>query len=620
MEPIKVDFSKSGSKGSKSAYIVPDKSGLKIVLSIILTIVTAAVAYYFMLPALNFKSYDFYMYVAIILGAYVIWNGLFARVLTRPEYVPYVKRRALVPIIILVIFAVIFGIGYLVSAPFFRAKSYSQIIEVEEYDPESEDSNNAINKITNIDKLSDFNKIALIDASAAERLADKTLGALAEYNLESQFEVLNYYSTQINYQNSPYRVFPLRYGDVFKWLKNRTDGTAGYITVNMNTQESEFVKTEEGIKYTPAEHFDRHLKRVVRFKYPTYLIGNISFEIDEQGNPYWLVQHLDKRVGLFGGDDVVGIILVDACTGECVEYTIDEVHAGEANDGTFLEWVDSVYDGDLLIQQYDYKYKYSNGFINFYIGQEGVKLTTAGYAYLTDGNDVYMYTGVTSANTDESILGFALVNQRTKEAYFYSVSGATEAAAQLSAQGIVSDKGWIATFPLLINLRATDGDYVPTYFMALKDNNNVIKSYAMVNVAQYSDAVRSPSDDNPDLKACLQAYTNKLASRSTPVNITVSMTGSLNTPAENEDDLGDKAIVTGPVTDIKAVIIAGNTYFYVTIDSKVYRIAATIDNALIFATVGDFISLEYVESDDEIIEAIVVPHPENTVEEPVTTN
>ena len=604
MDPIKVDFTKKGGNGTKDTVIPPDKAGLKIVLSLILTVVAAAVGYYFFLPALNFKSYDLYIYIAGVLAAYVVFNGLFARVLTRPEYVPYVKKRATVPIIIAAVIALVVVVGYVISAPLFRAKTYSQIIEVND-----DESNDTVNKITNITNISDFNKIALIDETAAEKLADKTLGALAAYKLESQFDVLNLYSTQINYKNAPYRVFPLKYGDIFKWLKNRSEGTAGYVTVNMNTQDAEFVKTSEGIKYTPAEHFGRLLKRVVRFEYPTYLIGNTSFEVDEEGNPFWIVQRLDKKVGLFGGDDVIGIIVVNAYNGECKEYSIEEVESGTAADGTYLEWIDAVFDGDLLVQQYNYRYLYSGGFINRYIGQDGVKLTTAGYSFLTDGNDVYMYTGVTSANADESILGFALVNQRTKEAFFYSVSGATEAAAQSSAQGIVSDKGWTATFPLLVNLKTSDG-FEPTYFMALKDSNDVVKSYSMVNVNQYSDAVRSPSDDNPDLKACLSAYVNKLASRSNPITIDVSLSGQLNTEAQTDEDPETVELtVSGVVESKETVVISGNTYYYIKLaeNKAIYRLTATLDGDEIFVAVGDTIELSYAESDGNVLPAELLP-------------
>lgn len=605
MEPIQVDFSKKGGKSSKEIYIPPEKAPLKIVISLVVTVIAGLVSYYFLLPAFNLKDTKFYGWIAVMLVAYVFMTALTSGVFTKPEYVPYVKRHSLVCMIVAAILGLILVVGYLVGAPLFRAKAYSRLLDIK--DTETVDSaGDAVRNITFIDSISDFNKVPMIDAVAAEKLADKTLGTLASLGLESQFNIADSFSTQINYKNLPYRVFPLKYGDIFKWLKQTRNGFPGYVTVNMNTQQAEFVKTEQGIKYTVSEHFGKYLLRVVRFSYPTWLLGNQSFEIDEEGHPYWIVEHRDKTIGLLGGDDIIGIIVVDAYTGECVDYGLDEIKAGVGNDGRNLEWIDQVFDAPLLNNQYNYIGKYSNGFINYYIGQENVKLTTSGYNYLADGNDVYMYTGVTSANSDESILGFVIINQRSKDAYFYSVSGATEAAAQKSAQDIVSDKQWTATFPLLIMLRTNTGMYEPTYFMALKGAGAVVKSYSMVNVSQYSDAVRSPGDDDPDLKECLKAYINKLAVRSEPVVINIDMSGSINVPDDNKtDEPGDSSVVSGIISDIRSNVIAGTTYYYIRLagSDTYYYVPASLTNEAVLLNVGDAVTLTVISADSAIIPA-----------------
>lgn len=595
MEPIKVDFTKKGNSGVKDVFIPPEKAGLRIVINVIVTLIVAGVAYYFMLPPMNFKSIQFYMYFGIVFASYIVCAILTSKVLSRPEYIPFVKRQAIAPIILIAIFALTLLGGYISSATLFRAKAYSKIISVEETD--FSDSFSAIKNIE------DFNKLPLIDKSAAERLADKTLGDLALVGKESQFEVSNTYSTQINYKNRPYRVFPLQYGDIFKWLKNRSDGLPGYVTVNMNTQESELVQLDTGIKISTAEHFSRYLGRVLRFAYPTYIFGTPSFEIDEAGTPYWICEHIDKTVGLIGGDDVVGVVLVNAVTGEHRYYTMDEVKDGQSADGNVnIAWIDQVYDSNLLVQQYNYFGRLSGGFINAYIGQTGVKMTTSGTNYIAIGDDVYLYTGVTSVTSDESILGFVIINQRTKDAYFYNASGATEQAAQNSAQGIVSDKGWSATFPILINL---DGE--ATYLMSLKDNNDVIKSYAMVNVNQFSDAVRSPNDDNPDLKACLQAYVNKLSARG--VVIDINMSGNAAADANKPDGTNtvpDTKEITGTITNIRSAVISGNTYYYIELDDTgdYYYVPCELNSEIVIFNTGDKISLTVSEtSEGKIIPA-----------------
>ena len=582
MDPINVEFSDNGRKRKGGAVLIPpEKSALKTVISIIIALVTAVIAYYFMLPPMNLGSYKFYTYWAIVLGSYVAATFITSAAFAKPEYVPYVRRRSIVPIVLAAVLALILGVGWLASSPFFRAKSYAKILSIE-----NSDFSNAVSLI---DSMSDFNNVALIDKDAAEALADKTLGDFAALDLESQFELLKEDSTQINFRGSPYRVYPLQYGDLFKWFFNsvaggKYEGIPGYVRVNMNTQAAELV-TDYDIKYSTAEHFNEYLVRHLRFKYPTYLFGEMSFEIDETGKPYWVVEHIKKTIGLVGGDDVAGIILVDAVTGESKYYTAEEMSAPDSE----IAWIDQAYDSELLVNQYNYFGKYNGGFWNSIIGQSGVKKASVGYSFLAIEDDVYLYTGVTSVTSDDSILGFFLINQRTKEAKFYNTTGATESAAQLSAQGKVSDKQWQASFPILLNI---DGQ--ATYFMSLKDASNIVKSYAMVNVQQYN-VVAIPDNESVDLRSCLEKYIEDLGALSPAVIVNFNFDGSGiaddDTPKPSED--GTKTI-TGVITDIRSAVISGNTYYYFELDNSdvYYYVAASLSNRAALFNVGDRVTVE----------------------------
>lgn len=582
MDPINVEFSDNGRKRKGGAVLIPpEKSALKTVISIIIALVTAVIAYYFMLPPMNLGSYKFYTYWAIVLGSYVAATFITSAAFAKPEYVPYVRRRSIVPIVLAAVLALILGVGWLASSPFFRAKSYAKILSIE-----NSDFSNAVSLI---DSMSDFNNVALIDKDAAEALADKTLGDFAALDLESQFELLKEDSTQINFRGSPYRVYPLQYGDLFKWFFNsvaggKYEGIPGYVRVNMNTQAAELV-TDYDIKYSTAEHFNEYLVRHLRFKYPTYLFGEMSFEIDETGKPYWVVEHIKKTIGLVGGDDVAGIILVDAVTGESKYYSAEEMSAPDSE----IAWIDQAYDSELLVNQYNYFGKYNGGFWNSIIGQSGVKKASVGYSFLAIEDDVYLYTGVTSVTSDDSILGFFLINQRTKEAKFYNTTGATESAAQLSAQGKVSDKQWQASFPILLNI---DGQ--ATYFMSLKDASNIVKSYAMVNVQQYN-VVAIPDNESVDLRSCLEKYIEDLGALSPAVIVNFNFDGSGiaddDTPKPSED--GTKTI-TGVITDIRSAVISGNTYYYFELDNSdvYYYVAASLSNRAALFNVGDRVTVE----------------------------
>lgn len=598
MDPIKVDFSGKGKP--KEVVIPPDKKILKLIINIIVTLIGGAVAYYLMLPALNFKAMEFYYFIAVVIAIYIGMTFLTSKAFIKPEYIAYVKKQSIVPIAIGLVFALVLGIGYLTSAALFRAKAYSRIIEVKTEDfGESEDS------ITTITSLEDFSSVPMIDKDVALNLANKKLGDLSQW--VSQFVIDETYSTQINYKGNPYRIFPLKYGDVFKWIKNTRDGLPAYLAVNMYTQEANAVVLEDmqlpNIKVSTSEYFNEKLARVLRFAYPTYMFGTPSLEIDENGHPWWVCERIDKTVGLIGGSDVIGVVLVDACDKNNIEYyDIETVKNSEA-----IQWIDQIYSEDLLVQQYNYYGKYSGGFINAYIGQSGVVSTTVGSSYIASGDDVWLYTGVTSVTNDDSIVGFAIINQRTKEAVFQRISGTTEAGAEISAEGIVADKGWDATFPILLNI---DGE--ATYFMALKDND-VVKSYAMVSVERVQDAVRSEDDDNPDLEACLKAYVNKVKASTKKVleiNYNAVLPDAIggensgNEDSSNEEQAKIETI-TGVITDIRPVVINGNSVYYIAVDGQAtyYSISAADDETVVILNVGDTVKISYKTSEGNIIAA-----------------
>ncbi len=575
MDPIKVDFSKKDGGRKKDVVIPPEKAALKIVLSLLCSAVFAGILFYFMLPALNFKSYDLYIYLGAIVASYVVFNALFSNVFGKPEYVPYVKRRAIVPGIIIAVLLVAVGIGYLVSCEFFRASSYSKIISVDTDSNFSED----VEEQT----ADSFSEIPKLDEDTAAQLAARALGALKDIGSVSQFTIAPE-NSQINYQGKPYRVVPLQYADIIKWLVNTRDGFPGYVMVNMADESTNFVELKDGsIRYSAYEHFNKLLKRHLRFEFPTYLFADATFEVNDDGDPFWICARLDKTIGLFGGTDVIGIVLVDAVSGECIEYSMDQL-----KDDPNLQWIDRVYDSDLIVQQYNYYGKYQKGFWNSLLGQKDVIKTTDGYNYIAKNDDVWMYTGVTSVTSDQSIIGFVLVNQRTKEADFYNVTGGTEYSAQQAAEGRVMDLGYTATFPLLLNIGGE-----PTYFLSLKDpKNQIVQQYALINVANYNNNKMGVT--GTDLSKCLASYIESLKEKGITVDINPD---DVVTPGTNEDKTPDttKLTASGIIADIRTAVMGGESYYYIKLDSNeaYFAIAASKDEGVVILNRGDSVTVTY---------------------------
>ena len=584
MDPIKVDFSKKDGGGKKDIVIPPEKAALKIILSILCMVVFAAVAFYVMLPAINFKSYDFYIYIGLVAASYVVFNGIFTNVMNKPEYIPYVKKRAIVPGIIIGLLIVSVGIGYLVSSEFFRASSYSQIIDVRtdsNFSEEIEEQN-----------AESFSAIPKLDEEAAAQLATRALGVLEEKGYVSQFTVYPEY-TQINYKETPVRVAPLQYANIIKWFTNTKNGFPGYVIIDMANESTEFIETENSIKYSPAEHFNKLLKRHLRFEYPTYMFADATFEIDDEGNPYWICARLDKTIGLFGGTDVIGAVVVkaDSATGESAYYTIDEI-----KEENTLQWLDRIYDSDLIVEQYNFYGKYQNGFWNSILGQRDVITTTANYNYIAKDDDVWMYTGVTSVTSDQSITGFVLVNQRTKEAIYYRVTGGTEYSAQQAAEGRVKDLGYDATFPLLLNIGGE-----PTYFLSLKDDSNIVQQYALINVAQYNNNKMGAT--GTDLSKCLASYVAAL--KESGIKVDIDPDAVVDPSTTPSDEPAKEALTaSGTITDIRTAVMGGESYYYIKLDSNAayFSIAASKDETVIILNKGNAVTVTY-SGEGSIIDA-----------------
>ena len=367
----------------------------------------------------------------------------------------------------------------------------------------------------------------------------------------------------------------------------------------MTTQKSEIVRLENGMKYSPAEYLNHYLLRHMRFQLPTYLFGEPTFEIDDEGNPYWIVPILDKKIGLFGGTDVIGAAVVNSIDGSYELVSTSLTGETKLPTNNFVtdekwQWIDRIYSAEILDAQYNYYGKLSNGFINSIIGQQGVKVTSSGYNYLALNDDVYMYTGVTSISSDQSIIGFVLLNQRTKETKYYSISGALEYTAMTSAEGAVQQYKYNATFPLLLNISGE-----PTYFMALKDSSELVKMYAMVNVKQ-STVVGIGSS----LAECTEDYAAELEKNGISLNIDIDSMGDED--GADETEKSSLVEVSGVVTEIRSVVTGGETYFYIKLNSSdsFYKVSAANAEKVVILNVGDTVTFETAaDASGEIIEA-----------------
>ena len=544
----------------------PKNSGVKgKIFAGIISLIIMAVLYWVSLPALNLRSPEFWVFVIesliVVTVAYSI-NGIkdaFVHAQTSEHTVeiggnkvnlprPQMPKGKFFKVMLMIVGGIIMLmiLASLIGSPIFNASRYKDLIVKSEGSFTEE-----------ISELS-MNQIPVVDRDSAVQLGQRKLGNMSD--LVSQFEIATEYYTQINYQDRPMRVTPLVYGDAFKWLNNQGKGVPAYLRLDMVNQETELVRLEQGMKYSPADILMRDLKRHVRFQYPTKVLDDsYSFEIDEKGTPYWVVSTIKYRIGVWDGKDIGGAVLVNAITGESKYYDIKKVP----------QWVDRVYRSDLIVEQLNYNGSFQNGFINSYFGQRGVLSTTEGYNYIAHNDDVYLYTGMTSVASDQSNVGFVLVNMRTKETKFYAVPGATEISAAGSAEGKVKNYGYKSTFPLLLNVADR-----PTYFMSLKDNAGLVKMYAFVDVEKYQLVGTGTT-----VVEARQSYIKALKD-------------------EEGVDIA-QTTATGVISEIHAVVKDGNTDYYFRLKNSVtvYIASIKISDMLPFMKVGDTVTVSYSGND-----------------------
>lgn len=528
----------------------------KAIISLLIVIIAEFLAFYAFLPSLNIHSMGFWQFQGFFLLIFLV---LTISIPDRNNASIRYNILSKITVIILVLGVLAVIIGNIVSAKIFNAQKYASLIDIENTKFEE--------VISESDTIGD---IALMDTSSAKVVGQRAIGALAD--VVSQYTIGDDY-TQIAYNGRPMKVATLEYAGFFKWFNNKSKGIPGYVLVDAVKFEAEYVKLEKPIKYTTSGWFNENLQRHLRFKYPTAIFEGYYFELDEEGNPYYICPTLTARVGMFGGYDVNGLVICDPCTGETQRYEL----------GNIPNWVDRVYDGDLIEQKYNWHGMLSDGFWNSIIGQKDCKITTDDYGYKVFDNDVWIYTGITSVIDDSSNIGFIMVNARTGNAKYFNVAGAEEYSAMKAAEGQVQNLGYTAAFPSLINI-----DGRPTYFMVLKDKGNLVKQYALVDVKKYSIVSTGTTQ-----KDTLSTYRKLLKEN------------GIETSQKQEDLVELYQMVQITVKDIKYVNVDGETVVYITdTDGNVYKQYFSSDETLVFIQVNDKITIYYEENEETSIRQI----------------
>lgn len=526
----------------------------KIIISLILGLVSALVLFYVFLPPINLLSESFWLYLTAVVIAFSLpFIRIGTGYVSITEVNGKIKKTNIAAsnkwvIIAVSIPVLVLILGSIISSAVFNARRYAGIIEVRESDFS-----------TDLPETNEVTNIALMDTDSAMMLGNRTLGSLS--HVVSQYTVGSTY-TQINYKNTPKKVTNLEYDGFFKWIGNRENGIPGMVIVDPVNSSAEYVELDTPMHYVESGYFGDDLLRKLRFEYPTKIFDydSVSFEIDDEGNPYYIVSCYKPRVALFGARDVSEVIIFDPTDASSEIYSVKDTPT----------WVDIVYDGYLATEKYNWHGTLSGGYINSIIGNVGCKMATDDFGYIVIEDDVWYFTGVTSAvSNDKSNIGFILSNARTGEYKFYSVIGAEEHSAMDAAEGEIQEKGYVASFPSLVNVSGQ-----PTYIMVLKNNAGIVERYALVNVQNYS------------LVAIGTTQAEAMAEYKKVLR-------------QSDIEIGaDDAVTEITVKDVEIVMVSGIATVYIkSEDGGVYKGYLETDEALILVEAGNKLKISYANSE-----------------------
>lgn len=524
----------------------------------VITLLLGILINYLAMPVWNIRSagmWGFAFTIAIIaLVAFAIAERI------TNDYDNFFKEfgGAVISGVIAVVVLIGVGICGLISAPLFNADRYHNMISLEEGEFDSD-----------IPKVSDEMQLPIVDVATAEKVGDRTVGGIQN---ATWYEVDNEYNL-IKYQGKYYRISELNYGGFWKYNKAKQYGIPGYVLVDAETQEANYIELENPIKYSPSAHFSYLLERHLKKQYPGYMFDKSFFEIDEDGVAYYVTGVQRPSIGTFGGKMVESFIITNAHTGECEEYKTEDLPT----------WVDHAFSLSYLMEITNNHQAYVNGFWNSLTSKTGVNVTTytyksssfSGYNTTIDANgDVVFYTGVTPASNAETNIGFILANPRTGEITYYACPGAEESSAQNAAQGLVQNLGYIATFPTILNV---DGEEI--YFMLLKDNAGLVQRYALANIEDYTKVVQAET-----FEEALKLYREKIGA-----------TG------ENLETEVQTLTTEGAIQEIYQAQIDGCTYYYFVIEGSadLYMSSIKNSNKQVFLKTGDKVKFEYQISSEE---------------------
>lgn len=527
---------------------------MKIFLTVIWTIFWAALGYLWFMPTISLTfGGGLYWYLAIyfgVLGCCMFEDGE----ISKNTIVTWIPCAALLVSWLLIS---IFG-----TWAAFQSKNYRNLIGTV-----SETKFTA-----NIAPIS-ANDMIIVDEEIARRVAEKELGS--DPGLGSRASVGDFHLQSI--AGKLFWIAPLEHSGFWKWNRFSDQGTPGYLKVSATNQEDYELVTKVAnqpikIRYQTGAFFGQDLTRHIYMSgYMGHGMTDYTFEVDDEGNPFWSITLYDTKIG-FSGSDAIAVLLIHPETGEIKRYSIEETPA----------FIDRIQPEEFVASQVDDWGEFIHGWPNW-SGNE--KLTACPERSIVMGNDhkPYFYIGLQSKGSENSTVGFMLVNTRTKEAKWFRQNGATETAAKASAEGKVQQMGYVGSDGICYNIGG-----VPTYEFLLKDKGGLMKLIALVKVHDHT--VVGIGETRQE---AIRDYQTSLTNRGNAASVQSS-------------DMRTE-VLESRVKRVVAETERGSTNYYLILEGKkgvIFVGRSTISMELPLTQPGDTVLVRFIESDQQQINLV----------------
>jgi len=411
----------------------------------------------------------------------------------------------------------------------------------------------------------DIRQAPLVSEDMARRSAEKRLSEIP--SLGSQV-VIGPFEKQIVRGQLQWVAF-LEHSGFFRWLDRKT--TPGYVTVSATDATDVKLVTEIkgkklALRYLDSAYFGDEISRHVYFNgHKTLGLSEFIPEIDDDGVPYMVVPLHDNTIGA-DGSEIASVAVVDVQTGDIKDYDLKNLPA----------WVDRAQPAAFVKDQIENRGGYVHGWMNMSHQDEFTASDDPDLVF--SGGKAYWYQGIRSVGNANAIIGFYLIDSRTKAARKFDLSGTTEEGAKKAAEGVLPEKHYTATNPLPFSV-----DGRPTFVMALRDGSGIPRAYGMVNVETYQ--IVAVSDT---LQETLRKYQSQLNNGSGRMGVNSQVS---------------QKVLAGKIARIGHVDHGGNTQFFLTLDSEtshIFVLDASVSDKLSLAEKGDSVVVSFEAGDAQV--------------------